>query len=499
MSIRGRKFVRNIVECPSFAMFSPALALSAFWLGGEVALLTVAVVTPVILAFSGWGKAEAATDETPLQRALHELRRAIDDCQTTGRKSACFILMIDDLDTLSSRHGVATTDQILSESLARIGSVMRSGDKSFRIADNRFAVVLAPTSRCDLETGISLSGRIQSTLEAPFYIDGLSLYLSASCGFCLSSKSPKPTADSLLEAAQVALNEAQAQGGGAIRAFSEAMKSRVLSGEQITGEIETALETGQIRAWFQPQVSSDSGDITGFEALVRWEHPDRGMLPPCEFLPIIEKAGFMPRLTDVMLSDALSALTTWDRDIGGIPKVSINLSQQELSDPNLADRIKWTLDRFDVTHDRLGVEILENVVAASADDVVTRTLSKLSGMGCQIDLDDFGMGQTSITSIRRLSINRLKIDRSFITRLNEDPEQQRMVEAILTMAERLQLETVAEGVETVGEYARASLLGCTHIQGFAIAQPMPLGKTIPWIRQYRAKLAQVPQLGGRKA
>jgi len=272
------------------------------------------------------------------------------------------------------------------------------------------------------------------------------------------------------------------------------MKTRQLSQGKIADEVERALESGQVRAWFQPQVSSDTGEVTGFEALARWEHPERGLMSPVDFLPAIERAGLHPRLAEVMLHEALHALRLWDAEAGGVPTVSINLSQSELSDPSFPEKTKWALDRFDVTADRICFEILEDVVATGAGDVVTRNLAKLANMGCQIDLDDFGTGPTSITAIRRLSINRLKIDRSFITRLHEDKEQQKMVEAILTMAERLGLETVAEGVETVGEHARASQLGCTYIQGFAISRPLPLEKTLDWIAHYRSKLARTPEI-----
>jgi EAL domain-containing protein (putative c-di-GMP-specific phosphodiesterase class I) len=152
------------------------------------------------------------------------------------------------------------------------------------------------------------------------------------------------------------------------------------------------------------------------------------------------------------------------------------------------DRIGWELDRHDLTPDRLVIEVLESVVANRAEDVVMRNLAGLARLGCCLDLDDFGTGHASITSIRRFSIERIKIDRSFVTRIDDDPEQQKMVGAILTMAERLGLDTLAEGVETEGERAMLARLGCGHIQGFGIARPMPLSETADWIRaQSRAR------------
>ena len=486
---------RQLFSGPHATAFVPAITLAAFWLGGEVALITAALSAPLMMLLAMQSHKAGKDTTTPLQDATARLTRIQTDCTGSGRKSACFVLAIDGVEHLTNRYGAASMDRILSDMPSRMMSVLRGDDQIFRIADNRFAVALSPSARCDLEMGITLSGRLQGAVEAPYKLDDTTLYLNACCGFCLTSKSPEATGASLLDAAQAALAEAIAQGSGTIRAFTEAMKSRQLSRSRIADEVELALEQGQVRAWFQPQVSSDTGAITGFEALARWEHPERGMLPPSDFLPVIEQAGLLPRLAEVMLHEALHALNTWDNTTGDVPKVSINLSQAELADPNLPDRIRWSLERFDVPAERLVIEILENVVAPGISDVVTRNLSALSQMGCLIDLDDFGTGQTSITAIRRLAINRLKIDRSFITHLNEDKEQQRMVEAILTMAERLNLETIAEGVETVGEYSQASLLGCTHIQGYAVSRPLPLEKTGEWMVQYRAKLAKTPQIG----
>jgi EAL domain-containing protein (putative c-di-GMP-specific phosphodiesterase class I) len=154
------------------------------------------------------------------------------------------------------------------------------------------------------------------------------------------------------------------------------------------------------------------------------------------------------------------------------------------------DRIGWELDRFELTPDRLVVEVLETVVATKAEDVVIRNLAGLARLGCCLDLDDFGTGHASITNIRRFSIERIKIDRSFVTRIDEDLEQQKMVGAILTMADRLGLDTLAEGVETAAEQAMLARLGCGHVQGFGIARPMPMRETVAWIRAWESRDGQ---------
>ena len=324
---------------PQIAAFVPALALGAYWLAGETALLTVALGTPLLMFVIGSPRQQSPIHEpeTPLQGATEKLNRIQTECLSFGRKSVCFVLAVDEQETLVTRYGAAGVDSLMGQIPQRLLSRLRAGDRVFRISDNRFAVMLEPTMRCDLESSIQLSGRLQEAIEAPIHLDEATVYLSASCGFCLTSKSPKATGKSLLQASQVALEHARAQGGGSIRAYTEAMRTRHMAQGEIAKDVEKALESGQIRAWFQPQVSSDTGEITGFEALARWEHPENGMMPPSDFLPVVEKAGLMPRLAEVMLHEALHALRTWDQTGKIIPTVSINLSQSDLSDPKFPD------------------------------------------------------------------------------------------------------------------------------------------------------------------
>ena len=263
----------------------------------------------------------------------------------------------------------------------------------------------------------------------------------------------------------------------------------------LQAELQGALENGQIKAWFQPQLSTDTGQISGFEALARWDHPTRGLISPDEFLPALQDAGKMELLGRAILRDALTAMRTW-QDMGfDIPRVGVNFATEELRDPKLLDRIGWELDRFDLVPAQLAVEILESVVASSPEDTVTRNIRGLGDLGCHIDLDDFGTGHASISSIRRFAVQRLKIDRSFVMKVDCDIEQQRMVNAILLMAEQLGLETLAEGVETAGEHAMLAQLGCHDVQGFGIGRPMPVEDTAQWIATHMEKLTPPPEIG----
>jgi EAL domain-containing protein (putative c-di-GMP-specific phosphodiesterase class I) len=199
-----------------------------------------------------------------------------------------------------------------------------------------------------------------------------------------------------------------------------------------------------------------------------------------------------------MLYHSLASLKKWDARGLDVPMVGVNFASDELRNPKLVDKIRWELDRFDLAPGRLAVEILETVVEDTDNDIITRNIGGLAQLGCAIDLDDFGTGHASIANIRRFAVGRIKIDRSFIENVDNDAEQQRMVAAILTMAERLDLDTLAEGVETIGEHSMLAQLGCGHIQGFGLARPMPFADTLDWIGKHREKLPLTP-LAGRQA
>ncbi|WP_372605362.1 putative bifunctional diguanylate cyclase/phosphodiesterase, partial [Actibacterium sp.] len=415
--------------------------------------------------------------------------------RASGKATAALVLAPEGLPDLADRFGPEAQDIALRRVVDRLSAALRDDDVLGQLVDGRLAIALSPMRRADLETLLQISGRALDALREPITIDGTTAYLSGSAGFCLQSRCPDPTGAALLAAAETALSEAQSNGTGAIRAYSAEMQKAVSRRHDLREELATALETRQIRPWFQPQISTDTGQVTGFEALARWAHPQRGLIPPVDFLGIVLQAGLSSRLTDEMLFQALSALRAWDQAGVHVPSVGVNFSDQELRDPELVDRIRWELDRFSLAPQRLTIEILETVVSGADDDVITRNIAALAQLGCGIDLDDFGTGHASISSIRRFTVRRLKIDRSFVTRVDRDREQQNLVAAILSMAERLNLETLAEGVETAGEHAMLAQLGCGHVQGFGIARPMPFEDTIGWIHRHREKLAQAASLG----
>ena len=504
--MRIRNKIAPVLLGPPILAFLPALTLATFWIGGEIALLSIALGLPVLFAATGaFGNSKMSyvpRDSVTgmllregFEMVLENIHAETDD---TGLRSAVLILEVDDYKELIVRHGQSAGDSVMQRCGERIVATLRDKDTVARIGDSRFAICLTPVQQLDLELTVQLAGRLQTAIEEPISLDGAAIYQSCSVGFCMRSRSPGHSAADWLAAANAALGEAQHNGPSGIRAYSTDIHRRTKARCDLREDAVAALEGGQIQPWFQPQISTDTGKVSGFEALARWSHPVHGMIPPATFLPALEEAGLMEQLSQHMLYHALTALKAWDAAGVDVPNVGVNFATDELQNPGLVDRVKWELERFELAPERLTIEILETVVSDSPDDVITRNIFGLGALGCQIDLDDFGTGHASIASVRRFNISRIKIDRSFVMKADRDPEQQKLIGAILTMAERLDLETLAEGVETVGEHALLAQLGCDHVQGFGIGRPMPFDQTLDWITAHRAKLQDAPEIGTQR-
>ena len=253
----------------------------------------------------------------------------------------------------------------------------------------------------------------------------------------------------------------------------------------LTHDLNSAFDNQEIRPHFQPQVSLKDGQITGMEALARWHHPAHGMVAPLALLSSVAQAQLWHKLTDTILHQSLSAIRDL-QDAGiFIPQVGVNFAQADLEHPQLMTRILWALDQFDLQPNRLSIEVLENVVVQDAASPVRHSVNSLAKLGCHIDLDDFGTAQNPFDSLRQLNIDRMKIDRSFVYNIDRDAKKQDMLAAVVLLAQRLNLDTIAEGIETDAELGVVQKLGCGHAQGYGIGRPMPLDQLQNWARQYQ--------------
>jgi diguanylate cyclase (GGDEF)-like protein len=493
------RLVRVLAGPQGLAILSGVL-LAAYWFGGEGLLLFGGLAIPGGIALvslaNGSRRGTAGRDGlTGLHSRNAAMARLTQMLAADGSESiSCFALGLDEFDEVCRAHGSMAIDEIMTRTAERLSQALRGGDVLARSGSGEFTAIVASSRQSDLEACIQIAARLLAAVGEPMSVGGARLHLTASCGFVLQRQLSRPNAEEVLCAAEVAMMGARRQGRGSIRAFSPTERRPRVTPGKLVEEAPAALENGEIQAWFQPQVSTDTGAVVGFEALARWQHPVLGMIAPAEFLPAIIEADRAGQLSQAILGQSLSALKGWHRAGIAIPRVAVNLGQEELRDPSLVDRVKWELDRQDLTPDRLCVEILEAVLQPGGDDIVTRNLTALTDLGIAFDLDDFGTGTASIAAIRRFSVDRIKIDRSFVSRVDTDPAQQEMAAAILSMAERLKLDTIAEGVESAGEHAMLAQLGCAAVQGFGIAPPMPFDETIGWLQRHNALIAEAPAL-----
>ena len=472
----------------------PVFALLTFLAGGEIALTVLAVILPLGFLIVGRRKRPLHLDAVSDQ-VIARLDAVLADATVQGGSTGCFVIQFDNPGLLCDRVGRSQQSELLAACIARLRGALRPGDMLFALEDGSLAVTLAHSPRLDLEIMVRIAGRMHLVIQQPMALAQGQVQVTCSIGFCHAQQILVPSGRKLLDAAQVAGDEAARYRPGAIRGYSTELARVRADRDALRKDFAAAVDRGEVRAYFQPQLSTDSGEVSGMEALVRWHHPDRGCLAPGAFLPAIEGSELMELLGQTMLTQSLAVLAEFDRKGLRIPTVAVNFSAAELRDPHLPERLRWVLDRFQLAPARLTIEVLETVVAGDGDEVIASNISRIAAMGCGVDLDDFGTGNASITAIRRFALNRLKIDRSFVRDVDQNREQQKLVTAILSLAERLGLETLAEGVETQAEHALLAQLGCGHVQGFVIAKPMPVEELAGWLVSHREKLAGALRIG----
>ncbi len=491
--------LRQALGNPHIMASIPGLLVMSYVFGGELMLLGVAGAVPLTLMLAGLlsapkvecGQRDPLTglpfNDTALRYIRLLLRRS-----SRRRQVVVLAVSLDDSIRTAPRLGPRVWDLVLAQAGDRITSVLRGGDQIVRLDGAAFAVVLPGMRRPGIDDALNIAARIQSAVADPYHVAGARVQVTASVGLCFETNRPDGDAALFLAAAEAALEEARVHGPASVRIFTDEMRARLQDRSELAETVADALANGQIAAWFQPQICSKTGRVTGLEALARWEHPRRGTLMPGDFLDPIAARGLGPQLFEVVLSNACDAMRHWDRQGLCVPRIAVNIDSLTLRDPLLAERIQWGLDSFDLSPERLAIEILEDVVAAPDDHAIVSNLARIARIGCSIELDDFGTGQASLAGIRRFGVRCIKIDRSYVSGADRDPEQRKLAEAILKMARTLEIATLAEGVATEGEVELFSRLGCDQLQGFGIARPMPASAVPGWITQHHARLGLPP-------
>jgi predicted signal transduction protein with EAL and GGDEF domain len=340
-----------------------------------------------------------------------------------------------------------------------------------RLSADEFIIVLP-----DLETSGDvhpIARRIRLSLSEAFRLEERDVYLSASIGVAHSHESGHDAAQ-LLEQADAAMYRAKELGRDRLEVFDHQMRTRARARLQIEHDLRRAVEQGELTVHYQPGIALDTGQICGAEALLRWEHPERGMIYPDSFIPVAEETGLIVPIGRYVLEEAISKASEWTRHLPHLEefKIAVNLSARELVSPNLVDHVADVLNGYGFPADHLSLELTESILIDDAECSLD-VLRQLKDLGVTLAIDDFGTGYSSLSYLHRFPVDCVKIDRAFVNQLNADGTGSAVTTAVMNMASALDIMSSAEGVETEDQLAGLRRLECSCAQGFLFAQAMP--------------------------
>lgn len=380
-------------------------------------------------------------------------------------------LDLDNFKRINDSFGHEAGDQLLIQFADRLRRCLGEAEVPVRLGGDEFIVMLGEgaTER----TAIAVAERIASALTTAFTLGEQEVFMTVSIGVAIRSKRHQEPAD-LLRDADVAVYWAKNQGKASCALFEPRMNLRSLERVNLETDLRRALQREEFRVHYQPVVNLQTGQVDGVEALVRWQHPQRGLVPPGEFIPLAEETGLILPLGRWVLEEACRQLKQWHamRPNGPWPFVSVNLSPRQFQQPELVEQVASVLRQHQLPTGALKLEITENVVLGDLQMVIA-TMEELRGLGVQLALDDFGTGYSSLNHLRRLPVGTLKIAGSFMEGLGERPEAAAIVKSIVGLAKTLNMMVTCEGVEHAEQLALLRTLGCDRVQGYYLARPMP--------------------------
>ena len=401
---------------------------------------------------------------------IERLEQAI--AHTQRHKEHLFAVLFLDLDrfkVVNDSLGHLIGDRLLIEIAGRLKLCLRQSDTVARLGGDEFTILLPDIE--DSSDPIRVAERIKEELQLPFALDGNEVFTSVSIGITLSTTGYE-SAEDVLRDADIAMYRAKSQGTARYEIFNTDMHTQAIALLQLETDLRLAIERQEFRLQYQPIILLESGKITGFEALIRWQHPQKGLLAPDEFLPTATETGLLISLCRWVIRSACQEAKQWRSQFPDLLlTISINLSSQHFNQPNLSAEVARVLQETGLEASILKLEVTENLIMTGAE-MVKAMLYELKDLGVQLSIDDFGTGYSSLARLHHFPIDELKIDRSFIDSMSNDPENSEIVEAIIALAQKLNLDVTAEGVETPEQLAKLRELKCKYGQGFFFSRPL---------------------------
>ena len=419
------------------------------------------------------------------------LRHAVTRAQRNKTCVALFFIDLDRFKTINDSLGHHAGDQLLRSVSRRLKQFARKGDTIARLGGDEFTVILEGVN--DSEDAAIFAEKIIELMAPPFKLDGHKIVVSPSIGITMF---PNDTSDmrSLLKNADTAMYRAKEKGGNCYQFYTSDMNAKAYEYLVLESNLRNAIQREEFCLFYQPQFDLHTKNIIGIEALLRWEHPELGLLGPDEFIPFTEETGLIEPIGEWVLKTACLEAKKW-QDIGLPPvRVAVNLSMRQFVAKDFVGQVAQALQEADLAAEYLELEITEGFLAHNVDQAA-EILQDLHKLGVQLSIDDFGTGYSSLSYLKKFPLNTLKIDQSFVQDISSDPDTATIAEAIIAMGQSLQLNVIAEGVETEEQVFFLRGRGCDWVQGFLFSVPLSSEDIIPWLQENFSKHVQFKQWG----